>query len=66
MSRRAARATQADIERAIRAADAQRARTGGNWRVRIERDGAIVLEPAPAPRSEPEPPQIDARPEIRL
>ncbi len=66
MSRRAARATQEEIARAIRAADAQRARSGDHWRVRIERDGAIILEPAPAPRAEPDPPQIDARPEIRL
>lgn len=47
MSRRAARFTQCDLERAMRAADACRARTGAAWRVRIEPDGTIVLEPMP-------------------
>lgn len=47
MSRRAARFTQCDLERAMRAADAHRARSGAAWRVRIEVDGTIVLEPMP-------------------
>ncbi|MGD9544989.1 MAG: hypothetical protein AB7F41_17085 [Methylocystis sp.] len=47
MSRRVARVTQCDIERALRAATAQRARSGDAWRVRVEADGAIVLEPQP-------------------
>jgi len=47
MTRRAARFSQCDVERALRAADAQRARTGAAWRVRIEADGAIVLETQP-------------------
>jgi hypothetical protein len=46
MSRRPARATQEEIERALRAAEAQRTRSGGLYRVRVEKDGAIVLEPA--------------------
>lgn len=49
MTRRAARVTQCDIERALRAASAQRARSGDAWRVRVEVDGAIVLEPQPSP-----------------
>lgn len=47
MTRRAARFTQCDLERALRAADAHRARSGAAWRVRIEVDGTIVLEPLP-------------------
>lgn len=46
VTRRAARFTQCDLERALRATDAQRARSGEAWRVRIEMNGAIVLEPA--------------------
>jgi hypothetical protein len=66
MTRRAARATREEIDRALRAADAQCARSGRPWRVRVERDGSIVLEPAPAPPAEPGAAPIDARPEIRL
>lgn len=47
MTRRAARVTQCDIERALRAASAQRARSGEAWRVRVEADGTIILEPQP-------------------
>ncbi|CCJ07031.1 hypothetical protein [Methylocystis sp. SC2] len=47
MSRRAARVTQCDIERALRAASAQRSRSGEAWRVRVEVDGVIILEPQP-------------------
>jgi hypothetical protein len=45
MSRRPARFTQADIARAIRAAEDQHAKTGTLWRVRVEREGDIVIEP---------------------
>lgn len=67
MTRRAARATQEEMERAIRAAEAQRERTGTLWRVRVERDGAIVLEPfQPAPADPWAAPQVDRRREIDL
>ncbi len=52
MTRRAARFTQCELERALRAVDAHRARSGEAWRVRIAVDGAIVLEPMP--NSQPE------------
>lgn len=53
MSRRVARATQEEMERALRAAQAQCARSGEKWRVRVERDGAIVLEPQPSAPTDP-------------
>lgn len=65
MTRRAARATQEEMERAIRAAEAQRERTGTLWRVRVERDGAIVLEPFERPAPDPwAPPESGRRREI--
>jgi len=33
------------------AAEARRARGGESWRVRLEPDGAIVIEPQPAPQA---------------
>jgi hypothetical protein len=67
MTRRAARATQEEIERAIRAASVERGRTGEPWRVRVERDGAIVLEPFQAQPADPwAAPQVDRRREIDL
>jgi hypothetical protein len=67
MSRRAARATQEEIERAIRAASEHRQRTGESWRVRVEKDGAIVLEPFERPAADPwAPPPVDRRREIDL
>jgi hypothetical protein len=67
MTRRAARATQEEIERAGRAAAELRQSTGETWRVRVERDGAIVLEPFQAPPADPwAAPQVDRRREIDL
>ncbi len=66
MSRRAAQVTQADVARAIRAAE--QARPGG-WRVRVV-GPEIVIEPAetPAPvEGGPEPERtLDPAPEWRL
>jgi hypothetical protein len=65
MTRRAARATQEEMERAGRAAAELRQSTGEPWRVRIEKDGAIVLEPGPPIAADPwAAPQVDRREEI--
>ena len=56
MSRRAATFTQADVARALRAAEQV---APGRWRVRVSREGEILLEPTeivpPAPAPEPSP-----------
>lgn len=49
MSRRAARITQADVARAIRAAQ-----QCGAGQVRILADGTIAIDPQPAKKREPE------------
>lgn len=58
MPRTPARFTQADIARAIRAAD----QCGPGKRVRIERDGTIIIEAAEG-RDITEEAALDARPE---
>lgn len=60
MSRRAARCTEADIKRAIKAAKA----IGVPMAVKIDKDGDIWLYPSNEP-SEPEP-QFDPNRRIRL
>ncbi len=64
MTRRAARFTQCELERALRAADAQRARSGEAWRVRIAVDGAIILEPMPKSQPEADWPEGDGAPAL--
>ena len=51
MSRRAARVTQADVARVIRAAQA----AGPAWRVEVLPDGVIRAVQGEAPKSEPLP-----------
>lgn len=58
MSRRAARCTQADIARAIRAAS----QTGGGMAVEVLPDGTIRIAPAPAsPQPAPAPKLVAQR-----
>lgn len=61
MPRTPARCTQADIERAIRAV----AQSGHGMRVRIERDGTIIIEAAEG-RDITDEADLDARPEFVL
>ena len=61
MTRRRPRALQCEIERAMSAVEARRARGGENWRVRLEPDGAIVIEQQPAPEPRPWAPEEPAR-----
>lgn len=61
MSRTPARTTQADIARAIRAA--QQCSAG---RVRIEPDGTILIEPQPAKQREQEEKEVAGRRRIVL
>ena len=61
MPRTPARFTQADIARAIRAAD----QCGPGKRVRIERDGTIIIEAAEG-RDITEETDLEARPEFVL
>jgi len=61
MSRTPARVTQADVARAIRAAQ-----QCGAGQVKILQDGTITIEPMPAKRQEPEDKAIAQRRRIAL
>lgn len=62
MPRTPARFTQADIARAIRAAD----QCGPGKRVRIERDGTIIIETAETGHDYGIGEQVDKTPELTL
>lgn len=61
MSRAAARVTQADVKRCVRAAIA-----AGAAGVEIRRDGSIFISLVPAPAAPPEPAPIEEAPTIVL
>jgi len=61
MSRTPARVTQADVARAIRAAQ-----QCGAGMVRIDRDGTILIEPQPAKKREPEEKEVAPKRRIVL
>lgn len=60
MSRRAAAFTQADVARALRAAEQV---APGKLRVRVSREGEIIVEPAETP---PSPPTVPDRAPVAL
>jgi hypothetical protein len=60
MANRAARFTQADISRALRAAKA----TGDDYRVRIDPDGSITIDRSPAEAKPGKAPLVLPRPMI--
>jgi hypothetical protein len=62
MTMRAARFSQADIARALRAAR----QVGGGAVVEIAPDGTIRITPPPKPQEEVGAPQVDRKKEIRL
>jgi len=61
MSYRPARYTQADVARAIRAAQ-----QCGAGKVRIDPDGSITIEPVPTKKSEPRENEVASTPGVVL
>jgi hypothetical protein len=61
MSRTPAKVTQADVARAIRAAQ-----QCGYGRVRIEPDGTITIDPPPGKRPQPEEKELEPKRRIVL